>query len=224
MAIVNDELKAELRSRFAEALTGDVELRLVVRPGSAASGLLVLPGTVECESCGPLREVAEALADVSEHITLVVAERGEGEAPVLEIARPGEPARVTFKGFPGGYEFGTLIDAIERVSKRESSLSADTLAALGSLESDVELMVFVTPTCPYCPSAASMANRLALASARITATTVEANEFAELSARFGVRGVPQTVVNQKGVFVGALPEDAFVEQVLRHAAASPATV
>lgn len=219
MAIVDDDLKTQLRERFAETVTGDVELRLFVRPGSAAAGLLVLPGQTECESCGPLRELAEALAEVSDHITTTVIERRDGEAPVLEIARPGESARLTFKGFPGGYEFSTIIDAIERVSTSDASLSAGTLTALEGLTSDVELMVFVTPTCPYCPSAASMANRLALASPRISAVTVEANEFAELSQRFGVRGVPQTVVNRKGVFVGALPEDAFVEQVLRHAGA-----
>lgn len=219
MAIVTEDLRTELRDRFTSSLTGDVELRLTVRPGSSAGALIVIPGVAECESCAPLREVAEALADVSPHIRLTVSERRDGDAPVLEIARPGETARVSFKGFPGGYEFGTLVDAIERVSRNDLALNENTLAALESLESDVELMVFVTPTCPYCPSAASMANRLALASPRITATTVEANEFAELSARFGVRGVPQTVVNQQGIFVGALPEAAFVEQVLRHAGA-----
>lgn len=222
MAIVTEDLKTELRARFEGSLTGDVELRLVVRPGSSAGALLVVPGVAECESCAPLREVAEALAEVSPRISVTVTERLDGDAPVLEIARPGETARISFKGFPGGYEFGTLVDAIERVSRSELALSDPTLAALAKLDSDVELMVFVTPTCPYCPSAASMANRLALASPRITATTVEANEFAELSARFGVRGVPQTVVNQKGIFVGALPEAAFVEQVLRHVGAPPA--
>lgn len=220
MAIVNDDLKEELRTRFAEGLSHPVELRLFVRPGSTAAPRLIVPGAAECESCGPLREVAEALADVSAQIALTVIERSDGDAPVLELARQGEPARVSFKGFPGGYEFGTLVDAVERVSNADAALSPDTLASLGSLETDVELMVFVTPTCPYCPSAASLANRLALASPRITATTVEANEFPELSARFGVRGVPQTVVNQRGVFVGALPEAGFVEQVLRHAGGS----
>jgi len=58
---------------------------------------------------------------------------------------------------------------------------------------------------------------MALASPRVRARAIEANEFPELSSRFGVRGVPQTVVNQKGVFVGALPEPAFLAQVLAHA-------
>jgi thioredoxin-like negative regulator of GroEL len=60
----------------------------------------------------------------------------------------------------------------------------------------------------------SLANRMAMASDRVRALTVEANEFPELSQRFGVQGVPRTVVNRSGAFVGALPEARFVETTL----------
>ena len=61
----------------------------------------------------------------------------------------------------------------------------------------------------------SLANRMAVASPLVTTRTVEANEFTELSARFGVQGVPRTVVNERGAFVGALPEPQFVDAVLQ---------
>lgn len=64
----------------------------------------------------------------------------------------------------------------------------------------------------------SLANRMALASPRVRALTVEANEFPQLSAEFGVQGVPRTVVNRRGAFVGALPEARFVPAVLELAA------
>jgi hypothetical protein len=61
----------------------------------------------------------------------------------------------------------------------------------------------------------SLANRMAMASDRVRALTVEANEFPELSHRFGVQGVPRTVINRSGAFVGALPEPQFVETTLK---------
>ena len=61
----------------------------------------------------------------------------------------------------------------------------------------------------------SLANRMALASEHVHALTVEANEFPELSRRFGVSGVPRTVINRSGAFVGALPEAQFVETTLK---------
>ena len=63
----------------------------------------------------------------------------------------------------------------------------------------------------------SLANRMALASPRVKAICVEANEFPQLSAQFRVRGVPHTVVNRGGSFVGALPERHFVSAVLERA-------
>ncbi len=60
----------------------------------------------------------------------------------------------------------------------------------------------------------SLANRMTLASPRVSARTIEANEFPDLSRRFGVQGVPRTVVNEQGAFVGALPEPQFVAAVL----------
>ena len=61
----------------------------------------------------------------------------------------------------------------------------------------------------------SLANRMALASAKVTARTIEANEFPDMTRRYGVQGVPRTVVNREGAFVGALPERQFVASVLQ---------
>ena len=59
----------------------------------------------------------------------------------------------------------------------------------------------------------SLANRMALASEHVHALTVEANEFPELSRQFGVSGVPRTVINRTGAFVGALPQFRVPVQV-----------
>lgn len=63
----------------------------------------------------------------------------------------------------------------------------------------------------------SLANRMALASPKVKAVCVEANEFPQLSAQFRVRGVPHMVVNRGSSFVGALPERQFVRAVLERA-------
>ena len=67
----------------------------------------------------------------------------------------------------------------------------------------------------------SLANRMALASPLVSARTVEAGEFPDVARRFGVQGVPRTVVNERDAFVGALPEAQFVEAVLQLAGVAP---
>jgi len=63
-----------------------------------------------------------------------------------------------------------------------------------------------------------MANRMAIASPKVRALVVEANEYPDLAQRYQVQGVPRTVVNRSGAFVGALPEGQFIESVLTLAA------
>ena len=60
----------------------------------------------------------------------------------------------------------------------------------------------------------SLAHEMAFASPNITAVAVEATEFPDLARKYHVSGVPKTVVNDEVEILGALPEDAFVEQAL----------
>jgi predicted DsbA family dithiol-disulfide isomerase len=55
---------------------------------------------------------------------------------------------------------------------------------------------------------------MALSSPNITAYAVEATEFPDLARRYQVNGVPKTVVNDTVEILGALPEDAYVEQAI----------
>lgn len=217
MPLIDEKTMADLRERLAASLLGSVEIRLYRKPGS---GRLILPGGVGCQTCDQAEEIARSLAEVDPdrlHLTVVDVRIEDSEiesVPTLTIAAPGELPRITFQGLPSGYEFATLLDAIERVSGSGDGLAPEETERLASLQDEVEVMVFVTPSCPYCPGAAAMANRMALASPRVRSLIVEANEFPELSQRFEVQGVPRTVVNRAGAFVGALPGPAFVDAVL----------
>jgi hypothetical protein len=56
---------------------------------------------------------------------------------------------------------------------------------------------------------------MAFSNPNITATSIEATEFMDLSRKFRVTGVPKTVVNDSIEIVGALPEPDFIEMALQ---------
>ena len=60
-----------------------------------------------------------------------------------------------------------------------------------------------------------LAQHMAVASEKVTATVIEANEFPELSQRYHVMGVPKVVINDRVEFEGAVPEPHFVDAVLK---------
>jgi len=59
-----------------------------------------------------------------------------------------------------------------------------------------------------------LAYRLALASDRVTATAIEANEFPRLAEEMEVYAVPRIAVNGVPQWDGSVPEAEFLRRVL----------
>lgn len=210
-SFISESLRSELRSAVA-ALSKSVTLDLRVSGGAAG----VLADTQRAA-----RALAQAIADAApDRVTLTVTDiaanaHGDEDVPVLRIAASGEEPRLEYRGVPGGYELGAVVDAVLQLSTGSLGLTASSLEQLAALRDPMSVMVFVTPTCPYCPMAAALAFRLAITSPRISATVVEAIEFPDLAELYGVRGVPHIVVNGIASFAGSLPEHAFVTRVVQ---------
>jgi alkyl hydroperoxide reductase subunit AhpF len=75
----------------------------------------------------------------------LASEHGIDRVPAF-LLKGAARGRVRFFGMPSGYEFSTLIADLVDVSRGTTSLSAETLEQLASLNQDVNIKVFVTPT------------------------------------------------------------------------------
>jgi hypothetical protein len=56
---------------------------------------------------------------------------------------------------------------------------------------------------------------MAMESDLVRADMIEAAEFPHLVGRYGVFSVPKVIINEAIRFEGALPEQAFLEEVLK---------
>ena len=210
MGLIKEEQEEQLREKF-EKFGGDVKL-------------IVFTQEMECQFCEQTRELMEDIAALSDKITLevydFVADKDEVEKYKIDkipatVIEGEKDYGIRFYGIPAGYEFVSLVDAIEVVSTVDTGLSDETRAALCQLKDDVHIQVFITLTCPYCPQAVEMAHKLAIESDLVTADMVESAEFPHLTQKYGVMAVPKTIVNEDIQFEGALPEKEFVENVLK---------
>ena len=131
--------------------------------------------------------------------------------PAVVLLRGEEDTRIRFLGAPAGYEFMSLIEGLVLAGTGESALTDENKQLIAShVTEPMDILVFVTPTCPHCPRAVTLAHRMAVESPLIRATCVEATEFLDLARRYRVTGVPKTIVNGMIEMLGALPEDVFV--------------
>ena len=62
---------------------------------------------------------------------------------------------------------------------------------------------------------------MAFSNPHITATSVEATEFMDLSRKYRVTGVPKTIVNETIEILGAVPEPDFIATALPQGADEP---
>ena len=191
--------------------------------------LLLFTQAFGCDTCVHARRILDEIAGITVKVVIEeanpvleperAAQYGVDRAPAI-VVLPADDQGATrdlgirFLGAPSGYEFISLVHAVLLAGGRPSSLSDASLARLAAVDRPVTMRVFTTPTCGYCPGAVKLAHEMAAASPHVTAFAVEATEFPDLARRYRVTGVPKTVVNDTTEILGALPEEAFVEQAL----------
>lgn len=61
---------------------------------------------------------------------------------------------------------------------------------------------------------------MAIESPRVKADVIEASEFPQYVSKYHVVGVPKVVINEFVEFDGALPEDRYLDEVLKGAASA----
>jgi alkyl hydroperoxide reductase subunit AhpF len=141
MTILNDRARGQARDALS-GLTGPVRL-------------VFFETTLDCDTCPEAKSLAQEVAALSDKIRFEAynvhldkekaREFRVNGAPVLAVVGEKDHG-IRFYGTPGGYEFGTLIEAIQDVSAGRVALPPEIVEGLKALRSPVHLRVFVTPT------------------------------------------------------------------------------
>jgi glutaredoxin-like protein len=208
--MIPDEHEQHMKEDLEKNLQGSVRL-------------IVFTQETECQFCKQTRELAEEVATLSDKIKIEVYDFVKDSEKAKEYRIDKVPAiaivgnkdyGIRIYGIPHGYEFKAFIEAIVNVSKGATDLTEETKRKLKSVEQPVHIQVFVTLTCPYCPLVTSLAYKFAIENDLIQADMIEAAEFPHLAQKYSVMGVPKVVINEQIEFVGVLPEEIFLQQLL----------
>lgn len=208
---LDQQAQNEIRSRFAN-------LASPVR-------IINFTQSLECQYCKETRQILEELTPLSDKLTLEVynfisdkevAEKYNiDKIPATIVATAETDYGIRYYGIPSGYEFASLLESIEMVSSQKHELDSEVAERVKMISEPVHIQVFVTPTCPYCPRAVYTGHQFAFLNRNIKADMVEATEFPHLAMRYNVRGVPRVVINETHHFEGALPEDAYADEIIK---------
>lgn len=210
MSLIPEEHKQRVREELEKNLLNPVRL-------------VVFTQENECQFCKQTRELAEEVATLSDKIKVEVYDLVKDNSKAQEYRIDKVPAiaivgtkdyGVRIFGIPYGYEFNPFIEVIANVSKGTTDLSETTKQKLRLVDKPVHIQVFVTLTCPYCPMVTGLAHKFAIENDLIRADTVEVGEFPHLAQKYSIMGVPKVVINEQTEFIGVLPEENFLQQIM----------
>jgi glutaredoxin-like protein len=176
-----------------------------------------------CLFCNEMLSLVKSVAKLSEKINIEICNCSEDDPIAKKYGIKHHPALsiegdkdygIRFFGVPAGKEFTTLIESIMLVSNRETTLSPQAKEMLNQLDKKVNLKVFVTLECPYCPAMVIRAHKLALSSDFIEAEMIEASQFSQLAADYDIFGVPNTIIQDGlGSVEGLVPEEILLKEI-----------
>jgi glutaredoxin-like protein len=186
--------------------------------------LLFFTRETNCAHCNLAGNLYRRIASVTQKITFesynfaINREKdrkyGIFAVPALAVIGPRDYG-IRYYGHPRGAELNNFLDDIVYISRGENTLSPVVAEKLQELDKKVGLKIFISPDCPYSLPIAKMGLRLAVASDYVSVDIIDAIGFLEISEKYGVRGIPMTVVNEEKSFYGALDEDRYVNNILK---------
>lgn len=179
----------------------------------------------KCEQCDNIRAIMKEIMDLTDKVSLKEfnidkdKERAEKYnikmAPVL-VFNNKDNGNIKFYGVPSGYEFSSLIEDIMDLGTGKIDFDEGIEDKVKAINKDVNIMVFVTPTCPYCPAAVRTAHKFAMVNPKIKADMIESHEFPEIADKYKVQGVPRVIINEKDGFEGALEQGKYLEKIIEN--------
>jgi len=142
MSIFRPEDEAQVRGLF-DALERPVELLVALGPEETP-----LPGARDIDFGTETQRIVEGIAALSERVTFRVEEEPPAfeRYPAVAVLPAGEDVGVRYYGLPWGYELASLLGGVLEAGRLESALAPESLERLATLERDLVIDVFVTPT------------------------------------------------------------------------------
>jgi glutaredoxin-like protein len=168
------------------------------------------------------KQLLQEISEVTSKIKLSLYKVGDEdslkhditEGPVIKLKSEYIKGDFRMYGIPSGYEFPIFLHMLKLSSN--GKIDGPLVDVSKKIVNELKLEVFVSPSCPHCPSSAIVAFKLAVLNDKVKGYVYEVMEFQEKVHKYNVSGVPKTVINEgKFEYMGGLPEDMVSKEILK---------
>jgi thioredoxin reductase (NADPH) len=163
------------------------------------------------------RQVIRAVREMAPKISLQEYDLGHELARKWDVKHSPtlllDPERyhVRWLGAPMGEEGRSFVEALIMMGYRETNLHEESIKILQKIDTPVNVKIFVSPSCPYCPQQVVNGLKAAIEKPGIVSLEIidiQANP--DLADQYAAQSVPQVFANEKLIAKGAQPEELFM--------------
>ncbi len=210
--LLDDENRRILKEEYWSKLTTPVKLVFFTQDDPS------------CQYCDLVKQILDEITDkeLTDKIEVLQYDfdkdlelrkkLGVIKAPAI-IIQGKNKGLIKYYGVPAGTEFPAFLETIVHVSTGEAHLPENVAEEVEALEEPVNIKVFVTTSCPYCPRMVHTAYMFAMINRKIEAEAWELSGFPDIASQYGVYAVPKVVVNDKIEWEGSVPPEYLIKKV-----------
>jgi thioredoxin reductase (NADPH) len=202
-----ERARERLKQLFGE-LRHPVEISLFTQPG------------LNDEFNDQARQMLDMVSQVAERISYREFELADKKARDWNIERSPtmvfdpDNYRIRWLGAPAGEEGRTLVQALIMMGRGDTELGEQARRVLNRIDSRRRVIVFVSPTCPYCPQQAVNGFKAAIERPDvISLEIVDVQANPDLAERYEAYGTPMTYADGTLVGQGAQSEEVFLSSL-----------
>jgi thioredoxin reductase (NADPH) len=206
--LLPEKHREQLAKLFA-GLVNPVNIHLFTRPGQNDQ-----VNDFATAFCRDLARVSDKIVVHPASLDSEEAKKWEANFSPTLLLEP-EHYAIRYVGAPLAEEGRSFVETLLMISGRDSGLSKDSRTLLSALDGPRQVKVFVSPTCPYCPSQVVNAFKAAVERPDlVSAWCVDIAQERSMAELYGVGSVPHTVVNEGLTLLGLEPEQRFVAELV----------
>lgn len=122
--------------------------------------------------------------------------------PAFKLTDREEKISIYYMAIPEGLEWTPFLNTLKAISKSDSILNKEEIERIKNINNPVEIKIFITPFCPFCPAVVEKANQLAIFQNSIRVFIIDATLYSDLAQKYKVTASPTVIINEDFVLVG----------------------
>jgi hypothetical protein len=160
------------------------------------------------------RQLEDFCRLLEESFPALAVNRAREDTAVAPWLKVGEG--VYYQAVPLDRELAPFLEILQQVAARDGDpLEASLRRQLAGVEVPVEMRLYISPHCTFCPAAVRQLLPLAAWGQTVRLTIIDAGLFPELAREDNIRSVPTLVLGVHFRWSGKMQRDEIVEAVIR---------